>query len=109
MTLGAGCYWGTEKFYANDFEKMYPGSILSTSVGFMNPNPEAVKNPSYELVCTGRTGHVEVVHLRFDPKKVSYKEIIQFFFTFHDPIWLDRQGNDSGSQYASAIFYHNNE
>ena len=60
-TFGAGCFWGTDKFYARDFAKKFPGSILGTSVGFMNPDPNGVQNPSYEDVCEGTTGHVEVL------------------------------------------------
>jgi peptide-methionine (S)-S-oxide reductase len=71
--------------------------------------PEAVSNPSYEAVCRGDTGHVEVVHLQFDPSKASYEDVVRFFYTFHDPTTLNKQGNDRGTQYASAIFYHNEE
>ena len=60
-TFGAGCFWGTEKYYARDFAKEFPGSILGTSVGFMNPDPNAAANPTYEAVCDGTTGHVEVL------------------------------------------------
>mmetsp|Transcript_12882 Transcript_12882/g.21793 ORF Transcript_12882/g.21793 Transcript_12882/m.21793 type:complete len:201 (+) Transcript_12882:269-871(+) len=65
-TFGAGCYWGTEKFFATDFEERFPGAILGTSVGFMSPNPNAMKEPSYNEVCTGVTSHVEVAHIKFD-------------------------------------------
>ena len=108
-TLGAGCFWGTEKYFANDFEKKHPGAVLGTSVGFMNPDPNAKPNPSYYSVCQGNTGHVEVLHMMFDNKVVSYEEVLKFFFMFHDPSTLDKQGNDSGSQYASAIFYHSKQ
>ena len=72
-TFGAGCFWGTEKYYAKDFAKMFPESILGTSVGFMNPDSTAIENPSYEDVCEGTTGHVEVVHIIFDSTKGSYE------------------------------------
>lgn len=108
-TFGAGCYWGTEKFYARDFEADHPGSILATSVGFMSPDAGAMQNPSYEAVCTGRTGHVEVVHLRFEPSKASYEDLCRHLFTFHDPTTMNAQGNDRGTQYASVIFAHSDE
>lgn len=84
-TFGAGCFWGTEKFFAKDFAKSNPGCVLGTSVGFMNPRPNEYENPSYEEVCEGYTGHIEVVHILFDQSKVSFEELVKFFFTFHDP------------------------
>ena len=109
-TFGAGCYWGTEKFFATDFAAMYPeGAILGTSVGFMSPNPKAMKNPSYSQVCSGSSGHVEVLHILYDSSLVSYEDMVKFFYTFHDPTTLNRQGNDRGTQYASIIFTHNDE
>ena len=84
-TLGAGCFWGTEKYIARDFEKMYPGSILGSSVGFMNPDPNGIDNPSYEEVCEGTTGHVEVLQVLLDTSKGSFEDLCKFFFTFHDP------------------------
>ena len=89
-TFGAGCYWGTEKFFAKDFEKINPGSIIGTSVGFMNPTPGKYDNPSYDDVCEGYTGHVEVVHILFDQTKAPFEELVKFFFTFHDPTQLDQ-------------------
>lgn len=106
-TFGAGCYWGTEKFYATTFAEKFPGAILGTAVGFMNPDPNAPPNPTYERVCmTGTTGYVEVAHVLFDSSKVDYEELVKFFYTFHDPTTMNRQGNDSGTQYASVIFAH---
>ena len=84
-TFGAGCFWGTEKYFARDFAKAHPGSILGTSVGFMNPDPRIKSCPSYEDVCDGTTGHVEVLNILFDSSKVTYEEMVRFFFTFHDP------------------------
>lgn len=105
-TFGAGCYWGTEKFYATEFAERYPGAILGTSVGFMNPDPNAPPSPTYMQVCTRETGYVEVAHILFDSSKVNYRELVRFFYTFHDPTTLNRQGNDTGTQYASVIFCH---
>ena len=84
-TFGAGCFWGVEKFFAKDFAKNFPNSILGTSVGFMNPQTNTYENPSYEEVCEGYTGHIEVVHILFDHTKTSFEELVKFFFTFHDP------------------------
>jgi len=107
-TFGAGCYWGTEKFFAKDFEKKYPGSIIATAVGFMGPKG-AKENPTYYEVCMGATGHVEVLQIKYDPAKCSFEDLCKFFFTFHDPTTINRQGNDRGTQYASVIFAHNDE
>jgi peptide-methionine (S)-S-oxide reductase len=97
-TLGGGCFWCLEAVYdelkgVEQVESGYSGG--------------AVINPSYREVCTGTTGHAEVVQLTFDPQVVSFKEILEIFFTIHDPTTLNRQGADVGPQYRSAIFYHN--
>ena len=105
-TLGAGCYWGTEKYFAHDFEGKHPGAILGTSVGFMNFEDNAPPDPTYREVCEGDTGYVEVLHMMFDNKVVSYEDVIRHFYTFHDPTTYFKQGQDVGSQYASVIFYH---
>jgi len=98
-------YWGTEKYIKRDFQKKFPNSIKSAKVGFMSPNKNAVKNPTYQQVCSGLTGHVEVLFVELnDPTPDLFKELIKFFFTFHDPTTANRQGNDVGSQYASYIF-----
>ena len=81
--------------------------MLGYGVGFMSPDKDAPANPKYKEVCSGKTGHVEVLHLRFNNKIVPYEELVKFFFTFHDPTTKNKQGNDKGTQYASAIFYHN--
>lgn len=90
-TFGAGCYWGTEKYF-KDFasKKAPPGGVVDMRVGFMG-GPDAAPNPSYEAVCTGRTGHVEVLQLRFDPSIVPYTALVDHFFTFHDPTTAKRQ------------------
>ena len=75
----------------------------------MSPSPSAVRNPSYRDVCTGRTSHVEVYDLEYDGNEDSYRSLCKFFFMFHDPTTLNRQGNDRGTQYASAIFYYDDK
>src|SRR5262249_24754234 len=77
--------------------------VVSVESGYMGGH---VANPSYEAVCSGRTGHVEVARVTFDPEQTSYREILEVFFTIHDPTTRDRQGNDVGTQYRSVIFYH---
>jgi peptide-methionine (S)-S-oxide reductase len=96
-TLGGGCFWCLEAVY-DELE-----GVLSVESGYMGGS---VPNPDYQAVCTGRTGHVEVVQVTFDPAVVSYREILEVFFAIHDPTSFDRQGNDSGPQYRSVIFYH---
>ena len=96
-TLGGGCFWCLEAVYQEvDGVK----SIVSGYAGGHVPNP------TYEAVCSGTTGHAEVVQLEFDPAKVNYREILETFFAIHDPTTRDRQGNDHGTQYRSAIFWH---
>ena len=79
-TFGAGCYWGTEKYIVSKLGALRPGAILGQAVGFMSPNENAIANPAYKLVCTGKTTHVEVLHFRFDNTKVSFEELVRFFF-----------------------------
>lgn len=110
ITLGAGCYWGTEKYIRNDFQKRFPGSIKTASVGFMSPKVNHLKNPTYQQVCSGSSGHVEVLIVELnDPSENIFEELIKFFFMFHDPTTMNRQGNDRGTQYASAIFVTDQE
>lgn len=96
-TLGGGCFWCLEAVY-NELKGVE--RVVSGYSG------GSVANPSYEQVCSGRTGHAEVVQLTYDPEIISFKEILQVFFTIHDPTTLNRQGADVGTQYRSAIFYH---
>jgi len=99
-TLAGGCFWCLEAVY----DQMR--GVESVESGYMG-GPGA--NPTYEAVCTGRTGHAEVVRIMLDPATVSYREILEVFFVVHDPTTLNRQGNDVGTQYRSAIFYHSPE
>src|SRR5690349_13600105 len=96
-TLGGGCFWCLEAVY-DGME-----GVISVESGYMGG---LVANPSYQDVCTGRTGHVEVVQVTFDPAITSFREILEVFFAIHDPTTLNRQGNDAGTQYRSVIFYH---
>jgi peptide-methionine (S)-S-oxide reductase len=96
--LGGGCFWCVEAVY-----QTVPG-ILSVTSGYAGGH---VPNPTYEQVCTGRTGHAEVVQIEFDPNKISYEQIIDLFWKAHDPTTLNRQGPDTGTQYRSIILYEN--
>lgn len=99
-TLGGGCFWCLEPIY--DALK----GVTDVVSGYAGGD---VPNPSYEQVCTGRTGHAEVVQITFDPAVISYRELLEVFFTVHDPTTLNRQGADVGTQYRSVIFYHSPE
>ena len=99
-TLGGGCFWCLEAVY----DEM--DGVDSVESGYMGGHME---DPDYRSVCTGKTGHVEVVQVKFDPAVTSYREILEVFFAIHDPTSMDRQGNDSGPQYRSVIFYHGEE
>jgi peptide-methionine (S)-S-oxide reductase len=96
-TFAAGCFWGVEEAF-----RALPG-VVDTAAGFMGGTAE---NPSYREVCSGQTGHAEVVDLEYDPAKVSYEELLDAFWGCHDPTTKDRQGPDIGSQYRSTIFFH---
>ena len=99
-TLAGGCFWCLEAVY--DQAK----GVTSVESGYMGgKNPD----PTYEQVCSGRTGHAEVVQITFDPAVLSFRELLEMFFVIHDPTTLNRQGNDAGTQYRSAIFYHTPE
>ena len=99
-TLGGGCFWCLEAVFDN---LQGVESVESGYTGGKNANP------TYQQVCNGNTGHAEVVRVTFDPDVIAYREILEVFFTIHDPTTLNRQGNDVGTQYRSAIFYHSPE
>jgi peptide-methionine (S)-S-oxide reductase len=100
VTFGSGCFWCTEAV----FQQLK--GVETVVSGYSGGH---VENPSYEQVTTGRTGHAEVCQIQFDPEQISFEDILEVFFSTHDPTTLNRQGNDVGTQYRSAIFYHSEE
>jgi peptide-methionine (S)-S-oxide reductase len=100
ITLGGGCFWCLEAVYEQG------DGVVAVESGYSNGH---VPHPSYEQVCSGRTGHAEVVRVTFDPARLSLREVLEIFFTIHDPTTLNRQGNDVGTQYRSGIYFHTPE
>ena len=99
-TFAGGCFWGVEHIFSQ------LEGVIDVVSGYMGGTSE---NPTYEQICTGKTGHAEVAQVRFDPKIVNYETLLDYFWRMHDPTTLNQQGPDIGTQYRSAIFYHTNE
>jgi len=100
-TFASGCFWGVEHIFLKQYPPAQNKGILKTSVGYTGG---MIPNPSYSAVCSADTGHAEAVRIEFDPSVVTYEELVEFFFRTHDPTVPNRQGNDRGTQYRSAIF-----
>lgn len=99
-TFGGGCFWCTEAVF------LEMKGVEKVTSGYSGGE---IKNPTYEQICTGTTGHAEVIHIQFNPEEVSFEELLEVFFKTHDPTTLNRQGADFGTQYRSVVFYHSKE
>ncbi|KAI0433840.1 peptide methionine sulfoxide reductase MsrA [Xylaria sp. FL1042] len=102
-TLGAGCFWGVEHLYRKHFGDK---GIYDTRVGYTGGDST---NPSYKQVCSGKTGHNEALLIYFDPTRITYRQLLEFFYRMHDPTTMNRQGPDTGTNYRSGIYFHNEE
>ncbi|KAI5286659.1 Peptide-methionine (S)-S-oxide reductase [Ascosphaera aggregata] len=102
-TVAAGCFWGVEHAFRKAFGAK---GLIDTRVGYCGGSSE---NPDYKLVCTGSTGHAEALRITYDSRKITYRELIEFFYRMHDPTTLNSQGPDRGTQYCSVIFTHNDD
>ena len=112
VSLGAGCFWGTEKFIKKDFQDVVTNSITWGKVGYMNPDANAKPNPGYRAVCTGTTGYVEVYDCKLSDaaaNEADFEKLVKHFFSFHDPTTLNQQGDDRGTQYGSVIFCYDDK
>ncbi|EIM88142.1 peptide methionine sulfoxide reductase [Stereum hirsutum FP-91666 SS1] len=111
-TFAAGCFWGVEHIFLKQWPIKDDKGILKTAVGYTGgKDAEELggKEPDYRTVCTGVTGHAEALRIEFDPSKVSYDELVEYFYRTHDPTTANRQGADTGTQYRSAIFFNTPE
>jgi len=104
VTVAAGCFWGVEHMYRKEFGN--GKGLIDARVGYIGGKSSS---PSYQAVCSGSTGHAEALQVHFDPEKVTYRQLIEYFYRMHDPTTLNSQGPDRGSQYRSGIFYHSDE
>ncbi|KAF2708037.1 peptide methionine sulfoxide reductase msrB/msrA [Pleomassaria siparia CBS 279.74] len=100
-TVAAGCFWGVEHMFRREFKGK---GLYDARVGYIGGD---TADPNYKIVCSGRTGHAEALQVVYDPAQVSYRTLLEFFYKMHDPTTANRQGPDVGTQYRSAIFYHN--
>jgi len=107
-TFAAGCFWGVEHIFLKQWPIKENKGILNTSVGYTGGDTK-ITNPTYHQVCSGNTNHAEALRIEFDPTKVTYDELVEYFYRTHDPTTLNSQGADRGTQYRSTIFFHTPE